>query len=147
MLAKVLKFISPFLSSHLDKDSESIHNALRGMSYGQAAIAFSVFMKDIEHQSSFMAVFTFIFPIFLALGVVFGMMAQQKSRNGELLAVTSLLFLAATILHAIALFIFFFRINYAAAIAFLFSIIGIANLAGFGAKLYGHISKKDSAEK
>lgn len=81
------------------------------------------------------------------MGAAFGMMAQQKSKSGELLSVTIFLFLLATIFHAIVLFVFFYCINFYAAIAFLFSIIAIFNFAVFGAKLYGNISKNSRAEE
>lgn len=147
MIEKFLKFMSPFLSSHLAKDPASIHNALKGMSYSQAAIAFTVFMKDIVNQSYFMAVFTFIFPIFIAMGAAFGIMAQQENKRGELLSVAIFLFFLATAFHAFVLFVFFSRINFVSAIAFLFSIIAIFNIFVFGAKLYENILKNSRTEE
>lgn len=141
MIDKILRFIAPFLASHLHKDPVSIHGALKGMSYGQAAIAFTVFINDTVNQSYFMAAFTFIFPIFIALGAVFGVMAQQENKNGNLLVVATLIFLLITTLHSIALFVFFFSFNAFAGLAFLLSFIAVFNIFGFAAKIYGDLSK------
>ena len=143
MISKTLKFIAPFLTSHLHKDPVSIHGALKGMSYGQAAIAFAIFINDTSNQSHFMAAFTFIFPIFIALGAAFGVMAQQENKNGNILVVATFLFILLTTLHSIALFVFFLDFNKLAAFTFFLSILAIFNVFGFGAKLYGDISKNE----
>lgn len=145
---KILRFIAPFVTSHLHKDPVSIHGALKGMSYGQAAIAFTVFINDTANQSHFMAAFTFIFPIFIVLGAALGAMAQQESKNGNILVVATFIFLLITTLHFIALFVFFFSFNKLAALAFFLSFLVIFNILGFAAKIYSDISKnKDSTER
>ncbi|MGU5738650.1 hypothetical protein [Aeromonas caviae] len=147
MINKILKFIAPFLTSHLHKDPVSIHGALKGMSYGQAAIAFTVLINDTANQSHFMAAFAFIFPIFIALGAAFGAMAQQESKNGNVLVVATFIFLLITTLHSIALFEYFFSFNKFAALAFFLSFLAIFNIFGFAAKIYSGISKdQDSTE-
>jgi predicted Kef-type K+ transport protein len=140
---KALKFIAPFLTSHLHRDPSSVHSALRGMSYGQAAIAFTVFMDDTSDQSHFMAAFAFIFPIFIAMGATFGAMAQQESKNGSLLVAATLVFILLTSLHSLFLFIHFFSFNKLAALMFALSFIAIFNIFGFAAKLYGEISQQE----
>jgi hypothetical protein len=148
MISKVLKFIAPFLTSHLHKDPVSIHGALKGMSYGQAAIAFTIFINDTSNQSHIMAAFTFIFPIFIVLGAAFGVMAQQGNKDGSILAVAIFLFALLTALHAAALFIFFFSFNKPASITFFISILAIFNILGLAAKIHKNISTNDKiAEK
>lgn len=141
MINKIIEFISPFLTSHLHKDPVSIHGALKGMSYGQAAIAFTVFINNTTNQSHFIAAFTFIFPIFIALGATFGAMVQQKNKDGNILAVAIFIFLLVTALHSIALLLFFFSFNKLAALAFIFSLLAIFNIFGWASKIYFEISK------
>jgi len=143
-MIKALKFIAPFLTSHLHRDPASVHGALRGMSYGQAAIAFTVFMADTSGQSHFMAAFAFIFPIFIAMGAIFGAMAQQENKNGHLLVTATVVFVLLTTLHSSFLFIHFVSFNKLAALAFALSFIAIFYIFGFAARLYGNISKSET---
>ncbi|WP_439887826.1 hypothetical protein ACSX1C_00820 [Pseudomonas sp. MBLB4123] len=145
MISKLLKFIAPFLTAHLHKDPVSVHGALKGMSYGQAAIAFAIFINDTSNQSHIMAAFTFIFPIFIALGAAFGAMAQQENKNGNILVVAIFLFTLQTALHSVALFVFFFSFNKLASLTFIFSMLAVLNLFGLAAKLHTSISKNDNA--
>jgi len=74
-------------------------------------------------------------------------MAQQESKNGNLLVVATVIFLLITTLNSIALFVFFFSFNKFAGLAFLLSFIAIFNIFGFAAKIYGDISNdQDIAE-
>lgn len=147
MITKILEFLSPFARDHLHRDSTSIHNALKAMAYGQAAISFSVFMNKTFDQSLFLAIFAFLFPIFIALGASFGIMAQQDSKNGQLLVVGIFIFLCLTLLHFVSLSIFFFSFNKLAALALILSIIAIFNIAGWAARLYTKILKSEEREK
>lgn len=146
MITKALEFCAPFARGHLHKDPTSIHNALKAMAYGQAAISFSAFMNEIAGQNIFMATFAFLFPIFIALGASFGIMAQQASKNGRLLVVSIFIFACITFLHFIFLSGFFFSFKKLAALALIFSIIAIFHIAGIDARIYTKISKSNSSE-
>lgn len=143
MIRRILKFIAPFLTSHLHKDSASIHGALKGMSYGQAAIAFTIFINDTSNQSYFMAAFTLIFPIFIAIGAAFSIMAHQESKNSNVLVVATFLFILLTTLHSITLFVYFFSFNKLASLTFFISFLAIFYIFILSAKLYGSISKNE----
>lgn len=147
MLIKLLKFIAQFLRGHLHADAESLHNALKGMSYSQAAIAFSLLIKDTSNQSPFMSAFALIFPIFIVQGAIFGIMSQQKNKNGNLLVVAIFIFLLLTALHFIFISIFFLSFNKAATFTFLFSVIAILYIFGWGARLYANLSDSNNETK
>jgi heme A synthase len=148
MLIKIINFASPFLTSLLYKDPASIYNAFKGMSYGQAAIAFTVFMNETSDSEYYMAIFTLIFPIFIALGATLGILAQQEVRNGKTLAIAILIFIALTTAHSIALLLFFISVNWLAALFFLLSIVVIFNLLAYSATLYhkSMTGKEDSPQ-
>ncbi|MFI8608077.1 hypothetical protein ACIGFL_07045 [Pseudomonas sp. NPDC077649] len=143
MISRLQKFIAPFLTSHLHKDPVSIHGALKGMPYGQAAIAFTIFINDTSNKSHIMTAFTFIFPIFIVLGAAFGAMAQQENKSGNILVVAIFLFALLTALHSTALFVFFFSFNKLAPLTFFLSVLAIFNIFGFAAKLHKSISASD----
>jgi RsiW-degrading membrane proteinase PrsW (M82 family) len=140
-ITKTLEFISAFVSDHLQKDSVSIHNALKIMAYGQAAISFTLLTDNTEDQSMFMAVFALIFPLFLVLGAYFGILAQQNNKNGSLLVVTIFVFMLLTLSHSAFIAVFLFSFNKAAALAFILSFIAVPNILGYTMRIYSDISK------
>lgn len=143
----VINFISSFIDTHLKEEIPKINNSIKNLAYSQAALDVAIIVNNGSAKNHEMAIFTFLFPLFTALGISIGLFTGGNSKDGKITTISLLTFIIISAVHALFLFVYFFMISWISAIAFLFSIIVAVNIIGYAVQMH-HSAKalKDTSD-
>lgn len=143
-MKSVMSFIAPFLRDYLQKNgSEQILGLPKGVSYGQGGISLGFILSNVSAPSFEMAGLVLIFPVFLVLGIVFGVLAIGANKNEHLLSVLICCLLAATLAQVLCVFIILLSSSFWLGVIFVAGILLSINVVAYVLKTSHEIKKEN----